>query len=605
MSYESFYGGRQGASFVIVERFEGINIPNPEFKEAYYAVNEDNIRFYPFILKKEDNYYSYKWIETTLDGSTVNVIYTETGQPGQEDLPIEYQKGMVQCFKQGGDTTDIVNYGEYVIIDTVSKDNPDNGKVFRRGMDFNNDLGGAEYIGQIVGPSGDSADLDLTYYDAIQDPQRGTGSYTADEENPGLVPGANDAEDSFNDAIEYAWATLKDKYNNIVCYQVGFKFPYLVQHFIARVRSAYKTNDQGEKVPVDDTVELIERIDDKEHPFFSKWKINVPKGIKGESVTNIETLPTKVRSGSTIYSKVDAMGHLSGARIVITSTPVVDLQTITKTKDKEYAELKHNNETWYAKLDDCYDLYFVRENINYDEHEEGDIEYNSINSYRVLKNVSINTGEVGVEGNQKVHVVYEGANENQEIEEDIGKPLNSIFETAIVVKSDYPPSQREAETDPNGVAWGSFLVYYTDPATRALYTTYTHYSAKQGKDVDGWVMLGNVFKPGSIQSLCNFNSASELDNSKPPEVIASNDPDNPNYAYKGWVVTVGSFGGDKEYYAYDYTTDDQGQPKGWYYVGEISVNTDPKTIVDIDVVPNNNLQINGIRFNSKVRKSIY
>jgi len=41
---------------------------------------------------------------------------------------------MVQCFNQGGVTTNIVNYGEYVIIDAPNS--VDNGRVYRRGMNW-------------------------------------------------------------------------------------------------------------------------------------------------------------------------------------------------------------------------------------------------------------------------------------------------------------------------------------------------------------------------------------------------------------------------------------------------------------------------------------
>ena len=555
----------------------------------HYAANNEGVRFYPFILRTDQNYEDYNWVETLLDGSDVDVIY-EGGGTGQEAVDTEYQEGMVQCFKRGGDSTNIVNYGEYVIIDTVSKDNPENGKVFRRGMNFDNDLGGAEYIGQIVGPKGSTADLEMTTYKEISDnPPYEDGHYTPTEDNQGLVPGANDAEDEFHDAIDYAWTTLRDAYGNIKYYQIGFRFPYLVQHFIARVRNAYKPDG----TPLDDIDELITRIDNKEHPFFSKWRIDVPKGIKGESVTDIQTLPTKIKAGSTIYSRVDAEGHLSGAQIVITSAPAIDLQTIVSTKDKGYVELKHDDETWYADLDDCFDLYFVRENINYDEHENGDIEYESINSYRVLKDVSINTGVKGYDGNQKVHIVYEGANEDQAIEEDIGKPLNYIYESAVVNKSDYidHPEIQEQAQDPYGVPWGSLLAYYSDPATRALYTTYRHYSVKQDAVIDGWVILGNVLKPGSIQSICNFTTYDEIGNRTPEQIGGSN-------AYKGWVVTVGGANADNTYYAYDY------DEHKWYFIGTISTNgINPKTIIDIN--DTSFLLNNGISLKSKVRKSIY
>ena len=99
MAYESFYGGRPGAPFVIVHRFETID-------------------------------------------------------------------EMVTLFQQGASSTHIVNYGEYVMInnDPESVAHVDNGRAYRRGMNyseardpssFEHPGGGAEYIGQFIGPKGE------------------------------------------------------------------------------------------------------------------------------------------------------------------------------------------------------------------------------------------------------------------------------------------------------------------------------------------------------------------------------------------------------------------------------------------------------------------
>ena len=72
---------------------------------------------------------------------------------------------MVQFFAKGTKSASEVNYGEYVLIDTITncsrQNDPDNGKVFRRGMNIDSELAGAEYIGNIVGPKGDTAELGL------------------------------------------------------------------------------------------------------------------------------------------------------------------------------------------------------------------------------------------------------------------------------------------------------------------------------------------------------------------------------------------------------------------------------------------------------------
>jgi hypothetical protein len=138
MEYNSFYGGRRGASFIIIKQ-------------------------YP-------------------------------------DIPT-----MTKDFRQGGLFT-TVNYDEYVIINCVNKNHPDNGKIFRRGYDYNSgrtitawqaydkdtgeeiigdddsskwpeqyknaryelntdyDAGGALYAGTIVGPTGKAPHLTLTTY---------------------------------------------------------------------------------------------------------------------------------------------------------------------------------------------------------------------------------------------------------------------------------------------------------------------------------------------------------------------------------------------------------------------------------------------------------
>lgn len=117
MAYESFYGGRQGVSFVIVK--------------------------------------NYKSIQEMLDE-----------------------------FAQGGITTVSVNYGEYVLIDTDDKNNPDNGIVYRRELNYwdegadipdplnpgqtkkdpKNPGHGAKYIGQIVGPEGSIKNIEVGDY---------------------------------------------------------------------------------------------------------------------------------------------------------------------------------------------------------------------------------------------------------------------------------------------------------------------------------------------------------------------------------------------------------------------------------------------------------
>ena len=151
-NFESFYGGRQGTPFVITAKFDGVDIPdNTKYKKGVFAQEEYNGNIYfivPLIERTVTSYDNYDhWGMIPYDGETT--VEDKNGNRSTP-LPLTYLQGMNQCFAKGSATTSFVNYGEYVLIDTIigmnDFNNPDNGKIFRRGFD------GAEYIGQIAGP---------------------------------------------------------------------------------------------------------------------------------------------------------------------------------------------------------------------------------------------------------------------------------------------------------------------------------------------------------------------------------------------------------------------------------------------------------------------
>ena len=94
---------------------------------------------------------------------------------------------MATAFAQGYNYSD-VKFDEYVLINTEYRDNPENGRIYRRGYDFDNterkimsyakgnslayaeeeiNAGGAEYIGTIVGPAGRAPAFNLGLYDDV------------------------------------------------------------------------------------------------------------------------------------------------------------------------------------------------------------------------------------------------------------------------------------------------------------------------------------------------------------------------------------------------------------------------------------------------------
>lgn len=251
MEYSSFYGGRKGASFVIVKNFATIEEMATAFRNASYSS---------------------------------------------------------------------VKFDEYVLIDTANKNNPDNGKVFKRGYGYNSgktiqwfntqtnkvesiDAGGAQYVGRIGGSTGTTPQLVLTtYQDAFNkrsgqnwEERKNTGSYTIS--NEGLVPGKDGA--TYNDTIDWCSISMRDANAQDAIAYIGFKVPYLVDQFITSQISPYNQDGQYEDQS------SVQRVDDGAHPFYHKWQINLPKGIKGESLRNLRTMiPTSTdiiyQSGTTV-----------------------------------------------------------------------------------------------------------------------------------------------------------------------------------------------------------------------------------------------------------------------------------------------------------------
>ena len=120
---------------------------------------------------------------------------------------------MINNFKQGLSYS-TVNFDEYIVIDTTDKTNEDNGKIYRRGRDYNNELGGAIYIGQVAGAPGPASQLELTTIQDIEATaadKKGTGSYTLEDSN--LIPGKYIKEDGtvgYNDEIKWAYCSIID-----------------------------------------------------------------------------------------------------------------------------------------------------------------------------------------------------------------------------------------------------------------------------------------------------------------------------------------------------------------------------------------------------------
>ena len=212
------------------------------------------------------------------------------GRPGNSFVIVTTYRSvadMVTRFKEGPSYSP-VHYDEHVMINTVNKNDPDNGKIYRRGYQFTNDMGGAIYIGTIVGPSGKAPLLEMGTIQEVRskqasegyDERRTSGQYTLTEGN--LVPGKTNS-GAYNDAITWECCSVRNENDEDATAYIGFSFPYTVIDYETSSVEPYAGGKYA------DTSSAV-RMDVGNHPFYEKWHINVPKGIKGDALKNFRVI---------------------------------------------------------------------------------------------------------------------------------------------------------------------------------------------------------------------------------------------------------------------------------------------------------------------------
>ena len=409
MEYNSFYGGRRGASFVIVKRYSTI-------------------------------------------------------------------AEMVAAFSQGGDYK-TVNYDEYVLIDTENKNNPDNGKIYRRGYEYNNSMGGAVYEGQIVGPAGLAPHTEMHTIDEVEQIQeredftyrRGSGEYSPVDGNiiPGKYVEAGSGVIKYNDKITWAYCSVRDMNSHESTAHVGFKFPYTVIDYTTEMVDPYDANG--------DYADMTEanRIDDGAHPFYEKWNISIPKGIKGDTFKNFRVMI----ADNTIESYTGQTDDIANNRQVL----VYDYYIYD---NKEIGEVKTYYVGDYNKISNITVSATGLITIEY-THDDNDTY-----QLRIPISVSINTGSTEGTGTQKVVITYANGDT-----EEIGQPLNYIIATAIDNRY-------------------HLLVYYADPAKRDSLINPATYDGKNDWADLGYI--GNGTGVGAIAGEESDSGVASVANTMPP-----------------------------------------------------------------------------------------
>ena len=408
MEYNSFYGGRRGASFVIAKRYSTI-------------------------------------------------------------------AEMVAAFSQGGDYK-TVNYDEYVLIDTENKNNPDNGKIYRRGYEYNNSMGGAIYEGQIVGPAGLAPHTEMHTIDEVEQIEqredftyrRGSGEYSPVGGNiiPGKYVEPGTGIIKYNDKISWAYCSVRDMNSHESTAHIGFKFPYTVIDYTTTSVSTYENGDYAD-------TSAATRIDDGSHPFYEKWNISIPKGVKGDAFKNFRVMV----ADNTIQSYIGQADDIANNRQVL----VYDYYHYD---EKENGDMKTYYVGDYNKISNITVSATGLVTIEY-THDDNDTY-----QLRIPTSVSINTGSTEGTGTQKVVITYANGDT-----EEIGQPLNYIMATAIDNRY-------------------HLLVYYADPAKRSAFSPKATYNGKNDWADLGYI--GNGTGVGAIAGEESDSGVTSVANTMPP-----------------------------------------------------------------------------------------
>ena len=382
---------------------------------------------------------------------------------------------MVAAFSQGGDYK-TVNYDEYVLIDTENKNNPDNGKIYRRGYEYNNSMGGAIYEGQIVGPAGLAPHTEMHTIDEIEQIEqredftyrRGSGEYSPVGGNiiPGKYVEPGTGIIKYNDKISWAYCSVRDMNSHESTAHIGFKFPYTVIDYTTTSVNTYRNGNYAD-------TSAATRIDDGSHPFYEKWNISIPKGVKGDAFKNFRVMV----ADNTIQSYTGQADDIANNRQVL----VYDYYHYD---EKENGDMKTYYVGDYNKINNITVSATGLVTIEY-THDDDDTY-----QLRIPTSVSINTGSTEGTGTQKVVITYANGDT-----EEIGQPLNYIMATAIDNRY-------------------HLLVYYADPAKRSAFSPKATYNGKNDWADLGYI--GNGTGVGAIAGEESDSGVTSVANTMPP-----------------------------------------------------------------------------------------
>lgn len=370
---------------------------------------------------------------------------------------------------------DEVGYGQYVIIDTENKSNFDNGKLYKRGFE------GAEYVAQIVGPQGPAPEIKIVDYNS-KEKWDVEGSLAV---GSGLVSGYN------NDAIDFRWSRMEDDQKNFKGIELGLEIPYTYFNFNTKTANWWNNSS------ITDLAKI--------KPFYYDLQLQVPRGLPGSSITNIEE-----------SIEVDNLNNSKKYLIFTFKEPV----------EKQNGEV-YQNKT--IKIP-----YNTIDSIKLDA--TGKLHYNYSYNADITETQPIKWIENAKLNNDKKLEFTLNTNENIVIDEAI----NYIEQIEVVS----PAEAKESE----GTKAFHIYVRYADPNRRGDITY---------KGLSGWTDLGYIRgEVGGLHIIGSLTSVDELKSNGQwvtPDKVAGYTTEK-----AGWGYTI-----NEDVWVYNYITDE------WYTIGKI------------------------------------
>lgn len=252
----SFYGGKQGRTYHIVQRYGSVQQMTEAFaKGGAYT---------------EANYGQYVIIDTVLEKGRSNI-----------------ENGLL--YRRGFDYNDSASAYPRPVSEDYRDEYGFNKQLFQQAWKewVQHPGNGAIYVGQIVGPEGRSPQIEIeTWEDFNEEKTTGTYNQIIIDRPPGKEGS------TFNDYIRAGYVNIRDQNDDIIGGKIAFDIPYTVME-----AQVVDTNPYLASTVYQDQSSI-------EHPFYYKWNYKIPGGKHGQDIKEIT-----IESGSDTGAQTDGFGN--------------------------------------------------------------------------------------------------------------------------------------------------------------------------------------------------------------------------------------------------------------------------------------------------------